>query len=79
MKGRPVTRQFALQHLPAYGFCSSLAHVRYRWPKPDSWMVTPRADSSLSNRFTDGEISVFSGTITAHSKFSLSSRVVISH
>jgi hypothetical protein len=41
--------------------------------------VIPRADSSLSNCFTAGEISVFSGTITAHSKFSLSSCVVISH
>jgi hypothetical protein len=79
MNGTPVTRQFALQHLPECGFSSSLAHVRYRWPKPDSWMVIPRADSSLSNCFTAGEISLFSGTTTAHSKFSLSSCVVISH
>ncbi len=49
------------------------------WPKPDSWMVIPRADSSPSNCFTAGEISVFSDAITAHSKFSLSSRVVICH
>ena len=58
---------------------SSLAHVSYRGPKPDSWMVIPRADSSLSNCFTAGEISLFPGTITAHSKFSLNSRVMISH
>jgi hypothetical protein len=42
-------------------------------------MVIPRADSSLNNCFTAGEISLSPGAITAHSKFSLNSRVVISH
>ena len=51
----------------------------YQAPKRESWMVIPRANSSLSNFVTAGDISPSPGTTTAHSKFSRNSREMICH
>ena len=74
-----MIRELALHHFPEWGPSISLAHVRYCGTERESWMVIPRTDNSFSNCFTAGEISLSPTTITAHSKFPLSSRVTISH
>ncbi|MCU1292229.1 MAG: hypothetical protein JWP08_1079 [Bryobacterales bacterium] len=59
--------------------CFSIETLVYQTSKRESWILTPRADSSFSNCVTAFDISVSPGTTTAQVRFSRNSLVMMRH